>query len=213
MSDIAVKKPGRPRTLGDCIEDGCSIPAISRERCSRHYNRWLLAFPDAPRAPRNHGVGSTTEERFWSRVNKDGPTMPNMDTPCWVWTAHVVDDGYGTLQVNGKILRCHVYSFKLSFGDFEPGLCVLHRCDNPPCVSPGHLFLGTHTDNSRDKVNKGRQAKGEQAHAAKLTSPQVIEMRELYAKGNMTQAAIAQQFAITPQSAYRILRRKQWKHV
>lgn len=164
------------------------------------------------RSIRVFAKGSTDTEKFWSRVNKNGPTMPNMDTPCWEWIAGR-NYNYGILSVNKKTVRAHVYSYTLANGEFESGLCVLHRCDNRPCVRPDHLFLGTHADNVRDKVKKGRQAKGERAYATKLTACEVIEMRKIFAAGQVSQRALARQYGITPQSAYRVLRRLQWRHV
>lgn len=92
-------------------------------------------------------IKGLTEERFWSRVEK-GPD-------CWVWTGPRGQRGYGQINVGGRTLRVHRVSWAMHHGD--PGeLFVCHKCDNPPCVRPDHLFIGTHTDNMRDKISKGR---------------------------------------------------------
>jgi hypothetical protein len=102
------------------------------------------------------------EARFWAKVNKDGPTMPHMESPCWVWTAFKNQGKYGMVGVGGRKVRlAHRVSWILSNGPIPHdgsahGICVLHRCDNPSCVNPSHLFLGTNADNVRDKTSKGR---------------------------------------------------------
>jgi hypothetical protein len=100
---------------------------------------------------------SPPDERFWAKVDKTGE--------CWLWTAAVNSSGYGRLQVGGRggpgVELAHRFSWKLATG-IDPGpLCVLHVCDNPPCVNPDHLVLGTQSANIRDMVGKGRQ-KGRQ---------------------------------------------------
>lgn len=94
--------------------------------------------------------------RFWSKVDKSSTEIksPHVTSPCWEWVAGVAAR-YGRFAWNGET-RAHRVSWVLSHGDVPDGLCVLHRCDNPPCIRPEHLFLGTHLDNSMDKEQKGR---------------------------------------------------------
>lgn len=99
--------------------------------------------------------------RFWSKVDKNGPTQPHMDSPCWLWTAGKSSTGYGNLRVGGKLIKTHRVSWIINRGQIPHdgsyhGICVLHCCDNPACVNPGHLFLGTNTDNIHDMTAKGR---------------------------------------------------------
>jgi hypothetical protein len=96
------------------------------------------------------------ERRFWSKVNKNGPTQPHMDSPCWEWTGAHNYQGYGRFGVDGINNHAHRVSFMLR-GAIPSGLCVLHRCDNPPCVRPDHLWLGTRADNIADMDAKGRR--------------------------------------------------------
>lgn len=88
-------------------------------------------------------------ERFWSKVDKRGPDE------CWPWTGGKFWDGYGWFSVAGAKKKAHRVSFFLQHGRW-PEPCCLHRCDNPGCVNPVHLFEGTHTDNMRDRERKGR---------------------------------------------------------
>lgn len=76
---------------------------------------------------------------------------------CWLWTKGRMPFGYGAIVVNGKTKLAHRVSYEAHVGPIPSGLCVLHRCDVPPCVNPEHLFLGTQLDNMRDKIAKGRQ--------------------------------------------------------
>lgn len=108
---------------------------------------------------------SSVAARFWSKVNKDGPTMPHMETPCWVWTDAPDLKGYGRLIVGGRLWKAHRVAWLVAFG-CEPHGLVLHACDNPACVRIEHLRVGTHADNVRDRVLRGRGAKGERMSAA-----------------------------------------------
>lgn len=89
-------------------------------------------------------------KRFWDKVS-----IPEDVNGCWEWTACKHTDGYGMFR-NGKMMFSHRMAYVLTFGRFPSELCVLHKCDNPPCCNPNHLFLGTVTDNARDMLKKGR---------------------------------------------------------
>lgn len=95
--------------------------------------------------------------RFWSKVDKNGPLFPKLNSPCWLWMAFKSERGYGQTIIKRKPYKSHRVSWMLVRGPIPHlNLCVCHHCDNPSCVNPDHLFLGTHTDNMRDKENKGR---------------------------------------------------------
>lgn len=102
--------------------------------------------------------------RFWRQVNKNGPIpshMPHLGN-CWIYTGAKFNKlPYGHFKDgDGKDVTAHRFSWKLLFGDIPKGKNVLHHCDNPPCVRPDHLWLGSSQDNSDDRQKKGRQAKG-----------------------------------------------------
>jgi hypothetical protein len=109
----------------------------------------------------------------------------------------------------------HRVSWTLHNGAIPNGLHVLHHCDNPQCVNPAHLWLGTNADNMRDMIRKGRGnvAGGEDHGSAKLTEKQVIEIRERYAAGNITQHELGNEYGISKQTIGEIIRREIWKHI
>jgi len=155
-------------------------------------------------------------QRFWPKVNKDGPTMPHMDSPCWVWIAHCNVRGYpyGRFSVSGTLRLAHRVSWELHNNALVPsGIDILHKCDNPPCVNPEHLFLGTHTDNMRDMICKNRwqPTKGEANNMAKLTQSQVDEIRIKYATGKTSQNILAREYGVTQAAIWYILHRRNWR--
>lgn len=147
--------------------------------------------------------------RFWSKVAKsDG---------CWLWTGLRHDRGdYGLIHISHPRkhkYRAHRFSYELANGPIPEGLCVCHRCDNPPCVRPDHLFLGTNAENHADSAAKGRayRPRGELCGKAKLTAPQVREMRSL--QGRLSHGEIARRFGVHRATVRGILYGLRWKHL
>lgn len=122
--------------------------------------------PNHPRQPQGVQVvavkaRATTEELFWQKVNKNGPTMPHMDTNCWLWEAAKDSDGYGVFAVKRKLMGAHRYGFIVQKGPIPPeAKFIMHRCDNPPCVRGEHLINGTNRSNLADMAAKGRARGG-----------------------------------------------------
>jgi hypothetical protein len=146
-------------------------------------------------------------ERFWEKVSKDGD--------CWLWTASLTRGGYGQFPLRkGVIRRAHRIAWELENGPVPNGLWVLHRCDNPPCVRPSHLFLGTPKDNSADMTAKGRHNTplGSARPAARLSEADVITIRAARANGE-TGAALARRYGVHRSSIYHICNRDYWKHI
>lgn len=138
----ASRKPRKP-----CTAEGCEKTTTSTY-CAKHATRL-----------RRHGnltgkrFSGPAEQRFWNYVDASGS--------CWIWTGSKTDAGYGTHWTDDKkLVGAHRYSYELHNGPIKDGLFVCHRCDNPPCVNPGHLFLGTAKDNAEDMVRKGRNRNG-----------------------------------------------------
>ncbi len=148
-------------------------------------------------------------KRFWDKVRKTND--------CWEWTAGSYTDGYGSFWLNGRSVHAHRLAWILINGDIPDGLCVCHHCDNPSCVNPDHLFLGTKADNNRDRDNKGRrgdcgQSPGENHAQAKLTDGQVISIRFQYENGD-SQPHIAAKYNISQSAVSLIVGRKRWCHI
>lgn len=105
-------------------------------QCSHEWKKVYFAIP--------------WQQRFWPRVNKT--------SACWEWTGALSLDGYGTVRVSrGKNVRAHRAAYLLEHGSIPEGMNILHKCDNPKCVKPEHLFAGTQADNVHDMISKGRQ--------------------------------------------------------
>lgn len=176
-------------------------------------------------------------KRFWSHVEKtDG---------CWNWRTRrgLAPYAYGQARLFRRPLGAHRLSYMMHVGEVPQGLQVCHRCDNPRCVRPDHLFLGTIGDNMRDRTAKGRQARG-QTHGwalhpervvrgdrhwskrlkdrvprgerngfATLTEADVIAIREAYAAGRASQNELARQYNTAQANVWRIIHRRAWQHV
>lgn len=148
------------------------------------------------------------EERFWEKVDKHRPDG------CWEWIAGADQHGYGTFWDGERLVKAHRYSFALANRPFPDHLDCLHKCDNPWCVNPAHLFLGTAKDNHTDMVEKGRavypppnQVEGETNGSARYTNAQVREFRRLFAERKMSIAAFAKLHGVNPGTMRRIVHR------
>ena len=130
-----------------------------------------------------------------------------------MWTGATHESGYGLLDEGGKKIRAHRFSWESSRGALPESTLVCHKCDVRSCVNPNHLFLGTHADNSRDMVTKGRSQRGEKHYDARLTEAQVLDIRRLHNNGTGAQRDIAQRFGVSQTLVSWIIRRKAWKHV
>lgn len=145
-------------------------------------------------------------DRFWSKVRVGGPG-------CWEWRgAKKKRNGYGTARVGGRMLPAHRVAFAM-LREPPGSLHVLHRCDNPACVRPEHLFLGTNADNVADRCAKGRSARlgGERCPSSKLTNSEVVEIRARYASGGVSQMSLAVEFGVSQRAIGFITRGRTWR--
>ncbi|MCX5786077.1 MAG: HNH endonuclease [Elusimicrobia bacterium] len=179
----------------------------------------------------------SAEQRFWTHVQK-GPG-------CWEWQAgrKLGKHRYGKFKMNRKTIGAHRVAWEFEKGPVPEGLCVLHHCDNPPCVRPDHLWIGTNLDNIKDRDAKNRQAKGasngsrlyperllrgerhpnrlhperlsrgSSHYNAKLTEEQVREIRRLHATGQYGYHSLAVKFGMGSTPIASIVNRKSWKHI
>lgn len=128
-------------------------------------------------------------------------------TGCRNWTGSCNEDGYGRIMVDGRILKPHRLAYELACGKLPPGVHVCHRCDNPRCINPAHLFRGTAADNMADKKKKGRQARGETNGQAKLNETDVLAIRS---ENGLSQRELAAKYGISKTQVGRILSRETW---
>lgn len=149
-------------------------------------------------------------DRFWSRVEIRG------EAECWPWLAARTTAGYGNLWTGRTTAYAHRFAWELHHRQPIPaGMFVCHVCDNPPCVNPGHLFLGTNADNNRDMQAKGRASggtRGEQQHHAILTEAAVRDIRARIAAGERN-AAIARRYGVDRSTISAVRTGKNWWHV
>ena len=182
------------------------------------------------------GKKLSIEERFWPKVDKRGPDE------CWPWVATRLPKGYGILGHRPRNFYAHRIAWELVYGEIPDGLFVCHKCDNPPCCNPAHLFLGTNAENAKDAVHKGiiptgekswihlnrarmvqglrnhykanpeRILRGTQIGNAKLDDEKVKEIRSRAANGEKN-IRLAEEFGVTDTLIGKIVKRKVWKHV
>jgi hypothetical protein len=151
------------------------------------------------------------ETRFWKNVKK------GHQDECWEWKGPKNLDGYGDILIERKHIGAHRVSYEIHCGPIPNGLWVLHKCDNPPCCNPNHLFLGTARDNIHDMMSKGRssnknKALGSQNGKSKLAESDITDIRQQFSNGTPYRH-IAKSYNVSVSCICDIIYRKTWKHV
>lgn len=208
MTFPSLPQPGRKRpracSVSDCTKtDGRFIRGL----CGSHYKKWIRYGNPLEHSRREKGVGGTPDERFWSRVSKEGNPLG-----CWLWTGSLnKPNGYGRTNYGKRSRRCHHVAWFLSRGEW-PAQHILHSCDNPHCVNPNHLREGTHQENMKERDERGRLARGNRSGAAVLKESDIPSIRQLLSEG-VRVSEIARMYQISEQSISSIKFGKTWKHV
>lgn len=175
--------------------------------CKRQFyvQKWLIGIKKFCSQKCYHAIGHRFFSKFVTHTGGD---------QCWDWIGSKDKNGYGIIKW-GKERRAHRISWIIYKRNIPDGMLVLHKCDNPSCVNPFHLFIGDWNDNMQDKTRKGRNNPpyGERTSLAKLTTKQVLEIRRIHAAKEMTQRAIAKQFGVGFKAINKIVLRLRWKHV
>ena len=144
--------------------------------------------------------------RFWKMVS--------VSAGCWNWLGPINNKGgYGEIWYLGRNIGAHRLSWILHFGNIPEGLLVCHTCDNPKCVNPGHLYLGTYKDNNRDAANKNRTSCGIERPASRLTAKEVIDIRDAYKSGAFSIRTLATNYKVTYNTIWQLLHKKTWRRV
>jgi len=190
--------------MKECKVSYCDKNVFSLGLCRSHYrNQKLYGDPTAARQIQHHNL--SLKERFFKYVSKG--------SDCWEWLGSKDNNGYGKIRVDGKPELASRTSWRIHYGDIPKGLCVCHHCDNPSCVNPEHLFVGTQKDNVIDMKNKGRERKvgksGENHNLAKVTEEIVKKIR---LEGN-TSKEYCDSVGLSKSAVHSILTRKTWAHV
>lgn len=144
-------------------------------------------------------------DRFWEKV----AIIPFHE--CWEWTAFCNPLGYGMFRLDKAMRLSHRVAYALTNGDIKPGMLVCHKCDNPRCVRPEHLYLGTDADNSRDRMERGGvfYPEGEKNHRAKLNEDQVREIRN----SSLSHKEAADKYGVSYYAIKELRCRKTWAHI
>lgn len=140
---------------------------------------------------------------------------PEPNTGCWLWKGSIAGGtGYGLTRTDGRPVGAHRLAFALAYGGAPEGRDVCHRCDVRICINPDHLFAGTRAENLADMRRKGRahDTSGEKNAKAKLTAPQVLEIRRALAAG-ASSVVLGRQYGVAKQSIASIKHRRSWKHI
>lgn len=191
----------------NCMALPLSMYHANKRQTPEHYQRLVKI--------RTENWKRSFVQRFWSRVQKtDG---------CWIWTAAHKPEGYGKMWMNGKLESAHRISWILTRGPIPDGLWVLHKCDNPPCVNPDHLYIGYRKENGRDAAERHRipygkdayfsKCVGEKNFNARCTDQIVRDIRAKYVPRKFGLWRLSKFFGLPRTTIGNIVNRRTWKHV
>lgn len=191
--------------MRECSVDGCTRPFIARGYCGAHYMEERRKNPEFSFSrPRG-----TLEQRFFSKIDRT--------ETCWIWIGNKRPNGYGTIQEGGKgssTLSAHRLSYKIHKGDIPEGLVIMHSCDNPSCVNPDHLSVGTYKENTADMIAKGRKLTvaplGTSNGKAKLNDELVRYIRQNLHKSH---ASLARELNLSTNCIRGVKIGRTWSHV
>jgi hypothetical protein len=184
------------------------LPLFSRPEIGRTCGNSFCVNPE-------HLFYKSVWHRFWEKVDKENSEKYYDGTRCWEWKNAIDGGGYGVLMINHSPYtreKAHRFSWLIHNGVIPKDMYVLHACDNPPCVNPKHLFLGSNLINMQDKVRKERQSRlfGDKNGRCLMTKEKVIEMRKLYSTGKYSYRKLIKMFGISQTQVARILHKESW---
>lgn len=188
-----------------CQHRDCDGNVVAIGYCNKHYLR-LKKYGSPDGGVKNH---APLQQRFWRKVKKTNG--------CWIWSGGKKPNGYGQISEGGRGSKClsaHRVSYELHNGPIPDGLVVMHSCDNPACVNPAHLSLGTHKDNSDDMIAKGRKRTvaplGSSNGKAILTEQDVLYIR---ANKHKSHAQLGREIGVSPNCVRGVRIGRTWSHI
>ena len=192
------------------IKSGRNVQASDRMTDSMEVLPMQNSIQNPP--PKEKQFRTRLSARFLAKVDILG------DDECWEWKASRTFDGYGNYRLNGGMRKAHRVAYAFYNGaEIPAGLCVLHRCDNPACVNPSHLWLGTRTDNNADMKAKGRGVqngvKGTAHYRTNFSNADILKIRAMYKSGHYLQREIGDMFGICQSYVSELVNRKKWTHI
>lgn len=146
-------------------------------------------------------------EDVWKYINKKS------EDECWEWMGGFDGKGYGRIYFEHKRRGAHRVVYELTYGKIQNELYVCHKCNNPICCNPKHLYLGTQKDNLKQMIEDGRSHVGEKHGLAKLTEEDVLKIRKMYSTGKYTLKTLGETFKTCFQNISDIINRKHWRHI
>jgi hypothetical protein len=195
-----------------CSVGDCHNKYYAKWYCQKHYQRLTRWVIRSVKDRKWHHWRSL--DKLWENVDKDWPIIEYVWTPCWLWKWHTTNGWYGIITINNKWIRTHCLSWEIHNKQKIPKwMHTCHKCDNPSCINPEHLFLWTPKENAQDKVKKWRayswDHKWEKSWRAKLKESDILKIRIDTRK----YLEIANEYKIDTSSVSDIKRKKTWKHL
>ena len=188
-----------------CKVDGCDRKRTALGLCHKHYHRKRNGISLTAKGRYER----TLEERFNEKVDKGESYLLWQD--CWLWTASKNEYGYGKIMADGKVKHAHRVAYELYVAPIPDGMLVCHHCDNPSCVNPEHLYIGSHSENIQDRDERGRTQRGETHVRAKLTEVDVLKIRSLCKV--RTRRRLGKMFGVSYGTISCVINRQTWKHI
>ena len=177
----------------------CDSVHFCRGMCRKHYGRWYrTGTTEVYNVPANASPDERLNHYGWC-ITEAG---------CWEWAGNTLRTGYGRVSMNSKTVAAHRLAYETWVGPIPEGHVVRHKCDNPPCINPAHLETGTHLDNMKDMVDRGRSfnARGLDSPGAKLSREDVLWAREVFSSGIVTQQMLSDVLGVSKSCISQVVR-------
>jgi len=143
----------------------------------------------------------------WKRINKRD------ENDCWEWVGGKDKDGYGRMMIDRHNYRTHRLTYIETYGSIPEGLIICHRCNNPSCCNPNHLYAGTIRENSQQCTKEGRRVSGEKHYKTILSDKDILKIRSLYSTGTFSQRELGRMFGVTQAAIWYIINNKTRKYI